>query len=99
MIETENPNAGKAPLSSHSAPMETSQPLIHSVFRGPVGNVAQNGHDFRQTASDGRVGVVNETGKDKRAGVGIEAKIAIATLVVAMLGAIAAWLAVPGLLK
>jgi hypothetical protein len=99
MIEADDPNAGKAPLSSGSAPMGTSQRLIHNAFHGPVGNVVQNSHDFRQTATDGRVGVVNKIGKDKRAGNGVEAKIAIAALVVAVLGMIAAWLAVPGLLK
>lgn len=70
---------------------EAPQPVVQNVFHGPVGNVAQNSHGFLQSAES------EEDSKNR--GWSTEAKIAIATLVVTVLGVIAAWLVVPGFLR
>jgi len=88
------PRAEPPKTERHLSPppaTDAPQPVVQNVFHGPVGNVAQNGHGFRQSA---------EREKDsKNRGWSTEAKIAIATLVIAVLGLIAAWLAVPGFLR
>lgn len=48
-IEAENPAAGEAPLHSQPVPMEKLQPLVHNVFYGPVGSVAQNSDNVNQS--------------------------------------------------
>jgi hypothetical protein len=52
-IEAEKPDAGEAPPNSHPVPKEKLQPIIHNVFHGPVGNVAQNSKHFAPTANVG----------------------------------------------
>ena len=52
-IEAENPDAGEALPNSQPVPMEKLQPLVHNVFYGSVGSVAQNSEHFSQTVSMG----------------------------------------------
>ena len=52
-IEAENPDAGEAPPNSEPVPMEKLQPLVHNVFYGSVGSLAQNSEHFSQTVSMG----------------------------------------------
>ena len=49
-IEAENPDAGEAELNRPPVPLEKLRPLVHNVFYGPVGSVAQNSDHFEQTA-------------------------------------------------
>jgi hypothetical protein len=51
-IESENPNAGEAPLNSQPVPAERLQTLVNNFF-APVGNVAQHGQNSSQTANIG----------------------------------------------
>lgn len=78
---------GKAPRQS--------PPQITNFFNAPVSNVAQQSTHVNQTATTG-IGSVAGTRKRK---LSLEAKIALATLVLTGLGVLAAWLAVPGFLK
>jgi hypothetical protein len=68
---------------------------IHNTFNGPVGNVAQQSRDVQQTVN----GADPAEKKGPKSGLSGEAKIALATLIVTVLGVAAAWLAVPGFLK
>src|SRR5664280_358148 len=52
-IEAENPDAGEASPNSQPVPMEKLQPLVHNVFYGSVGSVAQNSEHFSQAVSTG----------------------------------------------
>jgi hypothetical protein len=73
-------------------PMQTPPalpPRITNVFHGSVANLAQQSKDFHQIS----------TNREKpKTGLSTEAKIAF-TLIVTAVGAIAAWMAVPGFLK
>lgn len=51
-IEAENPDAGEAPPHTQPVAPERVQQLVNNYF-GPVGNIAQHGHDFTQTAHIG----------------------------------------------
>jgi hypothetical protein len=59
-IEGANPNAGEAEPGTEPVPPERLQPIIQNVFHGPVGNVAQNSHQFSQNAQLG-IGVEDLT--------------------------------------
>lgn len=50
-IEAEYPDAGEAQPNTNPVPQEKLQPLVHNVFYGPVGNVAQNSERFSQTTN------------------------------------------------
>jgi hypothetical protein len=50
-IEAENPDAGEAPVSEVPVSPEKVQQLVQNYFYGPVGNIAQHGTDFSQTAT------------------------------------------------
>jgi hypothetical protein len=81
--------------SPRTAPPAGVPPTIHNIFNGPVGSVAQQSRDFHQTA----VGADPTENKSPKSGLSGEAKIALATLIVTVLGVVAAWLVVPGFLK
>ncbi|MGD0010467.1 MAG: hypothetical protein ABSE93_18215 [Terriglobia bacterium] len=51
-IEAENPDAGEAPPDTQPVPPERVQQLVNNYF-APVGNIAQHGRDFNQTANIG----------------------------------------------
>lgn len=51
-IEAENPDAGEAPAHTQPVPPERVQQLVNNYF-APVGNIAQHGRDFTQTANIG----------------------------------------------
>ncbi|MBC8165332.1 MAG: hypothetical protein H7Y20_05600 [Bryobacteraceae bacterium] len=50
-IEKENPDAGEAPVNAPPVPPEKLEPIVHNIFYGNVGNVAQASHHVRQTAT------------------------------------------------
>lgn len=50
-IEVEYPEAGEAQPGTKPIPEDKLQPLVHNVFYGPVGSVAQNSERFSQTAN------------------------------------------------
>ena len=52
-IERENPEAGEVGPNIVPVPMEKLQPLVHNIFYGPVGNIAQSSKNFRQVANMG----------------------------------------------
>jgi len=52
-IEAENPDAGEAHIHSQPVPADKVQPLVHNIFYGPVGSVAQNSESVSQTANMG----------------------------------------------
>lgn len=89
-IESDNPALATLPLTGHSASIGAT-PAIHNVFHGPIGNVAQGANSGGQFANT-RNGAAERSWSR-------EAKIALAALLVTILGTIAAWLVVPGLLK
>jgi hypothetical protein len=49
-LEAANPDAGEAKPDSEPVPRDKLQPIVNN-FLGTVGNVAQQSHGFRQTAS------------------------------------------------
>jgi hypothetical protein len=51
-IEAENPDAGEAPPDTQPIAPERVQQLVNNFF-APVGNIAQHGRDFTQTANIG----------------------------------------------
>jgi hypothetical protein len=76
-----------------TVPMRTPSklpPTITNVFHGSVANLTQQSKEFRQTTTKH---------ENPKPGLSVEAKIALVALVVTAAGAIAAWMAVPGLLK
>jgi hypothetical protein len=50
-IEAEYPEAGEAQPGTKPIPEDKLQPLVHNVFYGPVGSVAQNSERFSQTTN------------------------------------------------
>ncbi|QJD58007.1 hypothetical protein HG264_03330 [Pseudomonas sp. gcc21] len=50
-IESEDPNAGEAPVNSASVPPEKVHQIFNTYINGTVQNVATGGHDFQQNAS------------------------------------------------
>jgi hypothetical protein len=83
------------PEATPRTPPAAVPPAIHNTFNGPVGNVAQQSRDFQQTVN----GTDPAEKKSPKSGLSGEVKIALATLIVTVLGVAAAWLAVPGFLK
>lgn len=52
-LEQENPAAGEAPPGSEPVPKDKLAPLVHNVFFGSVGNIAQNSNNFTQNTTVG----------------------------------------------
>lgn len=50
-IESEDPNAGEAPLNSASVPPERVHQIFNTYISGTVQNVATGGHGFEQNAT------------------------------------------------
>jgi hypothetical protein len=88
-----------SPATGIHGPPTGMHSVVQNVFHGPVGNLAQNSPDVRQTVNNPPVNAIGDIGEGTRAGLSTEVKIGIATLIVTIIGVIAAWLTVPGFLK